>query len=505
MSDDCTEPELLSPRRGSRHRQLSLKAQENVSISSRRRRGSRKLNISPTPESEDDSDCEIREKPTVLHDNDYVPGDKLFTFQTRKKCEAVLQTGGKTPHAFRDKMKKDIAAKILEENDSSGDFSSSGSEFEVSNEQSSEESDSSDETSSAPQNRNIKPTLPPKNVNYTIKTDDYFSHHASKKNVTSNHTLDKLETPRLPQDQLHKLLSRVSLGREHEKATKNLIETYYAYFDKWMYLMHENINILLYGLGSKKGILNAFHEKCLKKLPTVVVNGFFPSLSIKDVLDGIILNLLELKENPSNIYEACDLIEREFSYIPETHLYLIVHNIDMMRSGKAQSVFARLATVNNIHLIASIDHINAPLVWDHSKISKFNFTWWDVTTFQRYIDETSFESSMMVQRTGNLALSSLRNVFLSLTSNSKGIYLILVKHQIENGKKQYYQGLAFKDLYSLCREAFLVSSDLALRAQLTEFVDHKMVKFKRAADGTEYLIIPIANTLLQQFLNEHSD
>lgn len=49
-----------------------------------------------------------------------------------------------------------------------------------------------------------------------------------------------------------------------------------------------------------------------------------------------------------------------------------------------------------------------------------------------------------------------------------------------------------------------MSSDLALRAQLTEFVDHKMVKFRRSADGTEYLVIPIPNQLLQQFLNEQS-
>lgn len=62
--------------------------------------------------------------------------------------------------------------------------------------------------------------------------------------------------------------------------------------------------------------------------------------------------------------------------------------------------------------------------------------------------------------------------------------------------------MLFKDLYSACREEFLVSSDLALRAQLTEFVDHKMVRFKRSLDGAEYLIIPIPNNLLQQFLND---
>jgi origin recognition complex subunit 2 len=62
--------------------------------------------------------------------------------------------------------------------------------------------------------------------------------------------------------------------------------------------------------------------------------------------------------------------------------------------------------------------------------------------------------------------------------------------------------MPFKDLYWGCREAFLVSSDMALRAQLTEFLDHKLVKMKRSVDGVEHLKIPIEYGLLQQFLDE---
>ena len=40
-------------------------------------------------------------------------------------------------------------------------------------------------------------------------------------------------------------------------------------------------------------------------------------------------------------------------------------------------------------------------------------------------------------------------------------------------------GLAFPDLYRKCREAFLVNSDLTLRSQLTEFKDHKLLKFRK--------------------------
>lgn len=121
-----------------------------------------------------------------------------------------------------------------------------------------------------------------------------------------------------------------------------------------------------------------------------------------------------------------------------------------------------------------------------------------------YTEETAYENSLLVQNSGALALSSMKNVFQSLTANGKRIYLMLIKNQIDTKSGAQYQGLAFKELYSKCRESFLVSSDLALRAQLTEFVDHKMVKIKRANDGSEYLTIPIDNKLLQQFHEQHS-
>lgn len=49
-----------------------------------------------------------------------------------------------------------------------------------------------------------------------------------------------------------------------------------------------------------------------------------------------------------------------------------------------------------------------------------------------------------------------------------------------------------------------MSSDLALRAQLTEFLDHKLVKVKRTYDGSENLVIPIDSALLQQFLEQQT-
>lgn len=48
---------------------------------------------------------------------------------------------------------------------------------------------------------------------------------------------------------------------------------------------------------------------------------------------------------------------------PDNHIYLIIHNIDgpMLRGEKNQQALGQLASIPNMHLLASIDHINAPL------------------------------------------------------------------------------------------------------------------------------------------------
>uniref|UniRef100_A0A1Q3EVU6 Origin recognition complex subunit 2 n=1 Tax=Culex tarsalis TaxID=7177 RepID=A0A1Q3EVU6_CULTA len=457
----------------------------------------------------------------------------------------------KTPHRDRNKLKKTIS-KIVQ-NASDSDFSASESDFVPSSEEdddeengdddsddSGEDSSSSSEDSkpkrpvllktaarpsigiapakSAPSTPVAQPSTsgrPRRNarkkpdLQYVLQSDEYFSTHSASKVVTSDHTLDRLNTPRLPHDQLFRLLRDLRGSSEHERAIQELHEEYESYFAKWLFLMNEGFNILLYGLGSKRNLLQTFHRKVLANQPVLVINGFFPTLTIKDVLDAIANDILDLNLHSGNHHEVVDAIEEEFRFLPETHLFLIVHNLDgtMLRNGKAQNVLARLAKIDNVHLLASIDHINTPLIWDSSKLSYYNFSWWDVTTMLPYTDETAFENSLLVQNSGALALSSMKNVFQSLTTNSRGIFLVIVKHQLANGGRgnPHYPGMLFKDLYWNCREAFLVSSDLALRAQLTEFIDHKLVKVKRTVDGAENLLIPIEHGLLQQFVEENDD
>lgn len=197
---------------------------------------------------------------------------------------------------------------------------------------------------------------------FFLQSDDYFS-TATAKTKTSDHTLDRLKNPRLPHDQLIKLLSNMELSKEHKKAVKDLNNEHKTNFGKWLTLFDEGYTILLHGLGSKRNLLQTFHKEKLADQHVMVVNGFFPSLTIKDILDNIWIDLLEMTAVGGNPHEIVNLIEEEMKKIPALNIFLIVHNIDgtMLRNDKAQSVLSRLASIRNIHMIASIDHINAPL------------------------------------------------------------------------------------------------------------------------------------------------
>ncbi|XP_018371240.1 PREDICTED: origin recognition complex subunit 2 [Trachymyrmex cornetzi] len=338
---------------------------------------------------------------------------------------------------------------------------------------------------------------------YHIQTDEYFETQSGKI-VTSDRTLERLKNACLTEESLGKLLINQShISKIHKKRIYSLTENCTSFFPMWQFILEEGYSLLLHGVGSKRNLINDFYNEIIEDHPTLVINGFFPSLTLKDILDNIIMDLLDLN-CPTNLNDCLELIETVMGDNPDDRLYLLIHNIDgvMLRSNKAQNILASLAAIPNIHVLASVDHINAPILWDHVKRAKFNFYWWDATTLLPYQAETSYESSLLVQQSSGLVLSSLQNVFLSLTSNARAIYLILVEYQLSNNSSNF-TGMAFRDLYRAAREQFLVSSDLTLRAQLTEFIDHKLLRIKRTVDGVEHLTIPLDNSLLKQFMEQH--
>ncbi|KAF1498396.1 Origin recognition complex subunit 2, partial [Eudyptula minor novaehollandiae] len=356
-------------------------------------------------------------------------------------------------------------------------------------------------------------TPPPRNtLAKKIKEDkmsnlveEYFEAHSSSKVLTSDRTLQKLRKRRLNQQTLHDILKKAPLAYAAE--IKELNQQHESLFSKWMLQLHLGFNIVLYGLGSKRDLLEKFRTSVLQDSVHLVVNGYFPSITVRSILNSITEEVLDHIGTFRSPLDQLEFIIKRFKEDSSLELYVLIHNLDsqMLRGERSQQILAQLSSLPSIYLIASIDHINAPLMWDQAKLSLYNWLWYETTTFSPYVEETSYENSLLVQQSGSLALSSLTHVLRSLTLNARGIFRLLAQYQLENKDNPSYPGLSFQDFYQQCREAFLVNSDLTLRAQLTEFRDHKLLRTKRGADGVEYLLIPVDDSTLTDFLEKEDE
>ena len=339
--------------------------------------------------------------------------------------------------------------------------------------------------------------------------EDYFIAHSKRSSRTSNHTLAKLAQPTMNVKAVKSLANVASFPEE--KAA--LFGEYQSLYPYWLLQITHGFNILLYGVGSKKKLLEDFCVQVLAKSCHVVLYGYFPGLTIKQVLTQITAEILDhtgsFKSDLQHavfIRKTLETRQQESSMCTCKEVFLVIHNIDgpSLRDEHSQSCLSILAQCSSIHILASVDHINAPLMWDQKKLSHFNWAWHDTTTYELYSEEVSYENSLLVQKSEIVGLSALVHVMESVTANARGIFNVLANHQLENFEGTYL-GMPYQDCYTRCREKFFVSNDLTLRRLLIEFHDHKLVKSCNGPDGTEYLLISVEKGVLLQFMEQNSN
>ncbi|KAG0235740.1 Origin recognition complex subunit 2 [Actinomortierella wolfii] len=339
----------------------------------------------------------------------------------------------------------------------------------------------------------------------------YF-HDAHQKSKTSNNTLSKL--PVLEHADFMAALRKTPV--KHARETEMLRLLYEEQFPQWYFeLVSGGFNLLFYGYGSKRQLINRFATTFLTDAPLIIVNGFFPTVTVKEILNKITAGVLQYTGPTGSLQEQTAFIHTYFQQPdrPVKKVYLVLHNIDgpNLRSDKSQAALSYLASCPHVHLLATLDHINAALLWDAVKAARFEWVWHELTTYENYLTETSFENSILVRR-GELGARGVQFVLASLTSNGKGLFRILAEHQI-NADRELQQlqggiggrnladlGMSYHALFQKCLENFLVSNAVTFRSQLTEFRDHQIVQSRKGPDGAEMLHIPLESDVLEGIL-----
>ncbi|XP_003741750.1 origin recognition complex subunit 2 [Galendromus occidentalis] len=334
---------------------------------------------------------------------------------------------------------------------------------------------------------------------------DYFSQNSrGVKKMTTNHTLSKLGEAMLTEEQITACLENDK--DPHAKNRRKLLDKLIRSFDFWESLCIEGSNLLLYGLGSKYHLLEKLSDFLYdRNFMTMTVNGFLPTCSIQEIVTNILAAISGSRpKGLIGLQAQLDFINSHFRKTNSEHLFVLVNCIDAapLISAKSLQALETLASAPMLHFIGTVNHINAPLLWDLNRARAMRWVWIDATTYEPYSVELSSDA---LRSSAANTLSSLEHVFASLTINAKRIFLLIANYTMENNSTSNFRGMPFQTCYHQCREAFLVNSDLTLRAQLTEFVDHDMIRLKKGHDGVDYLVIPIEKETLEMFVQQQPD
>lgn len=347
------------------------------------------------------------------------------------------------------------------------------------------------------------------------------------------------------------LVSNLFHEHLHKGARNQLYQIQDKMFPQYWFELTQGFSLLFYGVGSKREFLERYAFKYLVpnlayarmdkdqeengktdievddyNLPCIVINGYNPTCNYRDVFKDISRALLpeELSRNETKYWgnhvllHIQKMIEIYKNEPPDIKLVIIVHNLDgpSLRKDTFQTMLSYLALIRQVAIIASTDHIYAPILWDNFKAQNFNFVFHDITNYEPLAVESSFRDVMKMSK-NDLASGAegARYVLESLTVNSKKMYKLLIETQLNNMESNASNGkgkvpptkrgvpavgVEFKQLLHLCAADFIASNELSLRSMLTEFVEHKMATISKNPAGTEHVWVPYNYSEMKKLL-----
>ncbi|GFH17853.1 origin recognition complex subunit 2 [Haematococcus lacustris] len=121
-----------------------------------------------------------------------------------------------------------------------------------------------------------------------------------------------------------------------------------------------------------------------------------------------------------------------------------VEAAERLRSEGDQLALAQLAQCSNVHLVASVDHVAASLMWSKAMEAMFRWQWVEAHTYAPYIAETLDKPSVLVGAFQQARQRGAGAVLRSLVPNARDVFALLVDHQLDDPESE---GLDFKLLF----------------------------------------------------------
>ncbi|EHN03728.1 Orc2p [Saccharomyces cerevisiae x Saccharomyces kudriavzevii VIN7] len=392
-----------------------------------------------------------------------------------------------------------------------------------------------------PKNKKLFQTSETRGVSSFLDTfEGYFDQRKIvRTSAKSRHTMSM--APDVTREEFS-LVSNFLNENFQKRPRLKLFEIQKKMFPQYWFELTQGFSLLFYGVGSKRNFLEEFaidylspkitfsqlaYDNELQQnepenaIPCLILNGYNPSCNYRDVFKEIsdLLVPAELTRSETKywgnhvILQIQKMIDFYKSQPLDIKLILVVHNLDgpSIRKNTFQTMLSYLSVIRQIAIVASTDHIYAPLLWDNMKAQNYNFVFHDISNYEPSTIESTFQDVMKMGKSDTSSgAEGAKYVLQSLTVNSKKMYKLLIETQMQNmgnlsattGPKRGTQrtGVELKLFNHLCAADFIASNEIALRSMLREFIEHKMANITKNNSGVEIIWVPYTYAELEKLV-----
>lgn len=307
-------------------------------------------------------------------------------------------------------------------------------------------------------------------------------------------------------------------------------------FPKIKLRLQHGFNVILSGIGSKRRLLEQYCQKYLQTEAHLVIDGYVENIPLRQIINEI-KDFFSFKNAQED--EIINNIRKS-----AIEFYIVIYSIDQLYANQRIKSFINsiISSSPTSHLLASIDHINAPLLFSTYDDSRLNLTWLDCPTYEPYKERNHVKTSLnrafgyIQSKDQTYSLAVFTSVLNNLNTNSKKVFLKILTfyneanikspkstaqiaaQEDESGSdsEKEEDGLdfmeveetessekySFKQLFIDCLEDFLVHSEDILNIQLREFIDHKWIEKKTAKNGEDYIELLLHKNMISKVLTE---
>jgi hypothetical protein len=143
------------------------------------------------------------------------------------------------------------------------------------------------------------------------RADDYFVENAVPAPQTSSHTFSELGL--LKESERAEILDHLPV--KHAEGKQALLTHYRSQYRKWFTQLRAGMNLCFYGCGSKKALLEEFSDQWLNDSYRLVINGYFPALTIRQLLTAIQKDVLASAHEVSNFTPRLRSAAQRFGHV----------------------------------------------------------------------------------------------------------------------------------------------------------------------------------------------